>query len=193
MTLKEALEYKGRPFVIKGSDRDDLPSFYKEMGYSVGAEIGVFKGKFTERFCQAGHKMYAIDPWVGYFGAGKTEQKQDKQERNYEYSKNLLSNYDCVVIRESSTDAIRRFKNNSLDFVYIDGNHMFKYIAADIVDWWSKVRPGGVISGHDYINSGPQANNVIIQVKAIVDAYAELYDLDFYITEEIVPSWMFIK
>ncbi len=50
-------------------------------------------------------------------------------------------------------EAAEDFEDNSIDFVYIDANHGFKYVAEDLWEWSKKVRSGGVISGHDYAMS----------------------------------------
>ena len=54
-------------------------------------------------------------------------------------------------------DAVNRFEDNSLDFVYIDANHTEPFVTQDITEWSKKVRPGGVVSGHDYY-SGSKDN-----------------------------------
>ena len=38
----------------------------------------------------------------------------------------------------------------SLDFVYIDGDHSFDHAMLDLILWSRKVRPGGIVAGHDY-------------------------------------------
>lgn len=181
----------------KNSSRDDLPQFFVDMGYKVGAEIGVYRGGFTKLFCQAGLKMYAIDPWMAYLGAGRSENKTDKQDENYEIAQKTLSQYSsCKLIRKTSQDALIDIPDASLDFVYIDGDHRFRYIAEDIVGWSKKVKKGGVISGHDYFNTKPTATNVICHVKSIVDAFIKTYNiLDFFIIgqKDKTPSWVIKK
>jgi len=196
MNLIDAIKQKGRPFKIPDCSRDNLPQFFVQMGYKTGAEIGVFHGKFTEKFCEAGLEMYAIDPWSGYAGAGRTEKLQEKQDMNYETAKLCLSRFpNCTIIRKSSIEAVDDFGPESLDFVYIDGDHRFRYIAEDISEWFTKVKSGGIISGHDYFCTSPQARNVICQVKPVVDAFIETYKIEnFYIFgTDRAPSWMFIK
>src|SRR6266496_4362330 len=45
---------------------------------------------------------------------------------------------------------VKYFNDNSLDFVFIDGNHSYDYVLEDITEWTKKVKPGGIIAGHDY-------------------------------------------
>jgi glycosyltransferase involved in cell wall biosynthesis len=52
--------------------------------------------------------------------------------------------------------AVTDFADESLDFVYIDGNHQLKYVVEDIVEWTKKIKKGGIIAGHDYIYTNPR-------------------------------------
>lgn len=178
MKIIDGLKLKGRPAEIPDCSRDDLPQFFLDMGYKVGAEIGSHRGEFTEKFCKAGLKMYAIDPWTGYVGAGRTEKLQERQDSHYEEAKKLLEPYGCAIIRKTSMDAVKDFKDKSLDFVYIDGNHAFRYIAEDLYEWTKKVRDGGAVSGHDYFHTSPLASNVICHVDVAVNAYTRLYGIE---------------
>ena len=102
-------------------------------------------------------------------------------------------------------EASRDFRRNSLDFVYIDSDHRFKETAEDLVEWAKKVRPGGIVAGHDYFTSLPQARRFRCQVGAIVDAYVKCFGIENYYTfgdndSQTEPeygfwvnSWMFIK
>ncbi|MAH06821.1 hypothetical protein CMI38_01060 [Candidatus Pacearchaeota archaeon] len=53
---------------------------------------------------------------------------------------------------EYSSDAVNHYKNESLDFVYIDASHDYPSVYADIKGWIKKVKKGGVIAGDDYDN-----------------------------------------
>ena len=152
---------------IPECSRDDLPQFFVDRGYKVGAEIGTYKGEFCEKFCKAGLKMYAIDPW-SIFKDYHYDQSQKRQDTLSNIAKKRLAPYDCTIIRKTSMNAMEDFEDESLDFVYIDGNHSFRYVAEDICGWTEKVRKGGVISGHDYARFGLRWN---IDVREVVDAY----------------------
>ena len=40
--------------------------------------------------------------------------------------------------------------DESLDFVFIDGNHEYDFVFSDIKNWLPTVKCGGVLAGHDY-------------------------------------------
>lgn len=204
MTLVEGIKNRGRPFVIPESSRDELPGLCKTMGYKVGVEIGVYKGAYTEKFLQAGLQMYAIDPWCAYKGAGRTQQRQERQDFLFGHTHRALDKYpSCTIIRETSCDALKHFKDNSIDFVYIDGDHSWMHVATDVYNWANKVKPGGLVCGHDYHCTPPVTRpNLVCHVQYVIDAYTKTFDKDFYIfgiqekrrgKDDKYFSWMFFK
>jgi hypothetical protein len=206
MKLIDGIKLGGKPVIIPDCGRDTLPQFLKEMGLTTGAEVGVYKAAFTEKFCKEDLLIYAIDPWMAYQGAGKTQKEQARQDFLFGHAGRVLAPYKNVkIIRKTSVEAAKDFKDGSLDFVYIDGDHRFPYVAEDIYNWYAKVKKGGIVSGHDYYNVNPGANNVLINVKSVVDAFIEAFYIpNFYIFGQIQPpdkgpkddryfSWMFFK
>ena len=162
--------------------RNDLPEYFKSLGFKVGAEIGVYRGWFTKRLCDAGLKVYGIDPWGFYEG-------HSRRQPHYEEAKKTLKPYidngQCELIRKSSMEAVKDFTDGSLDFVYIDADHRFKYVAEDLYEWTWRVKVGGIVSGHDYTD----------HVKAVVDAYKIAFGVEGIILtdEDKFKSWFWIK
>jgi hypothetical protein len=204
MRLIDAIKQTGKPFIVHESRRDELPEFFKELGFREGVEIGVNKADFTTKFCEVGLVMSAVDPWLAFKGQGRTQNVQENQELNYNIAKKALSPYhNCRILRTTSMDALRYFAKESLDFVYIDGDHTLIPVIQDILKWSRKVRTGGVVAGHDYYCTGHWARNVVCQVKPAVDACIEILGIkNFYLFGKIenarysadrVYSWMWIK
>ena len=191
---------------IPNVGRDDLPKFLFESGHRVGVEVGVNRGEFGIKLCQAGLKVYGIDSYIAY----KAYKTPESYKSNYEEALENLKGYDYTIIKKFSMDALADFKDESLDFVYIDGNHSFPYIAADIFGWESKLRKGGIMSGHDYaFVRGARERKMPrvydgIHVKAAVDACAYIMSVGrLYVLGQRVPkkdekrdkwrSWFWIK
>jgi SAM-dependent methyltransferase len=207
MRLIDALKVEGNKIKIPNSSRNDLPEFFKEMGYKLGAEIGVFKGEFSKRLCDAGLKIYGIDPYLAY-SAYPHPRGQERVHFIYEHAKRVLKpftdNGQYEFIRKMSMDAVGDFKDESLDFVYIDGIHTFRYIAEDLFEWTKKVRKGGIVSGHDYVHA-PEEKWTAIHVKHILDAYISCFGINtYYILDgantnrpvrgkDKISSWFFLR
>lgn len=160
---------------IPDCKRNDLPEFFKQMGFKVGAEIGVDYGRFSVIFLKAGLKLYAIDPWLNYSEYSWLQIDQAQLDRHFKITKKRLAPYDCTIIRKTSMEAVKDFKDDSLDFVYIDGNHGFKYVTEDIYEWSKKVKRGGIIAGHDYLNGELLFHK---DVKWVVDNYTKAAHID---------------
>lgn len=106
----------------------------------VGAEIGVFEGNHADAMLHhlSIKKLYLIDP---YYESYDCEIKAKKLLKPF--------NNKIKFIKDLSGKAIGNIPNN-LDFCYIDGNHEYKHVKEDIELYYSKLRDGGVLGGHDF-------------------------------------------
>jgi hypothetical protein len=150
-------KYPSSDALIAWADsHDKIPNIINEYGYKIGVEIGVAYGGHSESILKNTNieKLYGIDPYFnyeGYEGDGQCKE-QDVMDDIYDFVKKRLSFYDerYELIRELSNVGVEKFSDNSLDFVYIDGNHFEEYFKQDVNDWWPKIKEGGVLCGHDY-------------------------------------------
>ncbi len=121
----------------------------------VGVEIGVQWGTSALALIEHGVRfIYLVDPWVTYEGYGSPGPEADRAEdENFWVFRRNMAKYDdgrhFAIIRAHSEEA-PRFIPNELDFVWIDGNHYYRWVRRDIEMYWPKVRAGGILCGHDY-------------------------------------------
>lgn len=167
---------------IPNVDRRMLPLFLKSEGCKVGVEIGVQRGGFTKRLAEVGMTIYGVDPWLRYEDYYVNSTYQDKQDRLYKIALETVKPYpNCHLIRKMSMDAVKDFEDESIDFVYVDGHHGFKYVAEDIFAWSKKVKQEGFIIGHDYADS-PKPKSFrkpyALQVKWVIDAYVGAMNIE---------------
>ena len=142
----------------------------------IGVEIGVWRGGNAESILKTINinKLYLIDPYKFYEEykentvikrakeTGITEQEDlDEAERiadkTLEPFKNKIS-----FIKNTSEEAARIFKDCSLDFAYIDGNHSYKFVKEDIGAYYKKVKSGGVLGGDDFQNGFDSELNGVV-------------------------------
>lgn len=174
-----------------------LPKLFKQLGFKLGAEVGVAGGRFSKFLAMynPGCKIYSIDAWEVYPGY-KDNESQDKMEELYLEARKRLAPFNCQVIRDWSMSAVKRFEDGILDFVYIDSNHDYEHVKEDIREWSKKVKPGGIVAGHDYING---LHGFTYGVKQAVNEWVEENQIShlFILTKRAdvdnCPSWMYVK
>lgn len=135
------------PVRVKGLTRERLAMLFGELGLRVGAEVGVAEGIYSKVLCLhiPDIELYCVDIWSRYSKKGEND-----QARALALAHEKLDVYGARFIRKPSAEAVRDFADASLDFVYIDGDHSFDFVMQDLILWSAKVKPGGVIAGHDY-------------------------------------------
>ena len=164
-------------------NRIDLAKHFKELGFKIGAEVGVAEGTYSFILCQEipNLELYCVDMWDTMTGVF-----HDHRYRQSERVRKLLSPYKATLIKKFSLDAIDDFGDNFFDFVYIDAGHRFDEVMQDIIKWTKKVRKGGIVSGHDYQSP---------QISLAVDAYTKAHSFITHLTDEPEEyiSWFFNK
>lgn len=169
--------------------RDDLCRRWAAAGYQRGAEIGVWKGEFSQRICELvpNVELLCVDPWQQYKFYNDNKNSQARLDAAYDETCERLQRYHCTIVRKTSLEAAADVPDGSLDFVYIDGNHSAPYVSQDIDAWAPKVRSGGMVCGHDYIDRKKRPD---IEVVFAVDRYVRVHGLELMVfTGEKTPSF----
>jgi len=149
---EEEVDFNKRsPIELPNAGRDTLARWFYVWGFTRGAEIGVERGMYSEVLCRANPNLslYGIDSWAPY-SHYRDHVSAPKLEGFYQEAAQRLAPYHATLLRKFSVDAARDFKDGELDFVYLDGNHALEHVIADLAAWTPKIRPGGIIAGHDY-------------------------------------------
>lgn len=163
------------PIELPNFHRNDLAQLFAELGFNRGAEIGVAEGNYSEIICKVNPnvELFCIDPWYGY-PANPQNKTSQRHEHAYNETKRKLEGYNTRIMREASIDAVMKFDSDSLDFVYVDGNHLYDFVSLDLILWSNKVRSGGIISGDDYYQLDQKrwvGGGVVEAVQAYVNAH----------------------
>jgi len=131
----------------------------------TGVEVGVHRGQLSRTLFKLipGLKLYMVDIWSDESypdndDTAAAEKFRDlyrkKWRENMETARKNVAGKNAVLIRADSITGAREFEDGSLDFVFIDADHSYEAVKADIATWMPKIRKGGLISGHDYEPKG---------------------------------------
>ena len=141
--------------------QDQIPSLIKALQIctenSIFVEIGTWQGGFAEALLKHTKckKLYCIDPYRHFENNEYPDSMNNLTQANFDVifanTQARLSKYGNRVefIRELSVDAAQKFSDETFDFIYIDGNHDFAYVDADIKAWFPKLKKGGYLCGDD--------------------------------------------
>ena len=152
------------------------------------AEIGVFFGTNARRMFKNLdiETMFLIDPYEKYQGYANGKKIATFLPTSFKPALKLLNRYaDRVVPLQMTSEDVVDFVPNDLDMVYIDGNHAYDYVKKDIELYYPKVKPGGIIGGHDI-----DGNSHGVNVQRAVYEFADKNNLQVNVRK---PDWWIIK
>jgi hypothetical protein len=190
-----------------------------------GIEIGTFKGQFAKTILENWEGiLYMVDPWrpLGeeYTDASNHKDHLDAYAKTIENIQGFENR--GFMLRALSNQVVNLFKDNSLDFVYIDGNHAYDYVKEDMEIWYPKLKKGGYFMGHDYLgvngdewwysdkhwadekkqnkhifmgseDKNEQVYAGLFGVNTAVDEFGSNNNLKINITDEWLGTWWFTK
>ena len=127
-----------------------LAEIINDRNYVNGVEVGSALGWTTEHILKTCKKLkqYTVaDDWravsegnVGPFSV--SNMKDQFMDR--------IGNHPKLKILEGvSWEQAEKVQDGSLDFVFIDASHDYESVIKDLKAWAPKVRPGGMLCGHD--------------------------------------------
>lgn len=168
--------------------RMELPILLNERRlFGCGVEVGVQQGEFSETILRywRGMHLISVDPWLEdvperYVDIANVP--QSRHDELHELTRARLAPFGerSTIWRMTSLEAAPRIPRHSLDFVYIDARHDYAAVLEDIDAWFDKVRPGGIVAGHDYIDGSFAAGE--FGVKRAVDEFFAARQLPVYST-----------
>lgn len=197
------INQKSLPIEIPNTDRLTLADLFRELGHRKGVEIGTERGLYAEEIAKRNPELdlYCVDAWTAYKGY-RDHVTQQKLDQIYDDAQKRLIPYKVTLVKEWSMEALDRFDDKSLDFVYIDANHEFKQTVDDITEWTKKVKSGGIVAGHDYIKrKNPE---YLMHVVEAVNGYTQAWKISPWFVlgrkeklqgelRDDARSWFFIK
>ena len=190
--------YRCGLFYVRG--RLELPHILNARGLlGQGAEIGVLRGQFSEILLDRwrGEKLYCVDPWTEFPRDEYWDNKnvaQAEHDRLFAETVQRLQRFGprAEILRQTSREAARGFPDAELDFVFLDAQHHYEAVREDLEAWHPKIRPGGILSGHDYLDG--TLNGCRYGVGRAVREFADAHARRIVVAarEPRFPSWFML-
>lgn len=150
--------------------REGFGAFLRERNLlGTAAEIGVCTGAYSRDILNWGvSHLYLVDPWRELSAAESCGITDAQHEALYQDCLNHIRGCEdrTTILRMTSVEAARIVPDAALDFCYIDANHRYEGISVDLPTWWPKVRPGGILAGHDYLALELGVNRAVTEFAA---------------------------
>ena len=151
--------------------------FARGLRGGVFVEVGSWKGRstsFVGPVCNAnGTRLVCVDHWSGSHDvlAGRYAAALAVEDVEATFRANMSALGIVVeIIAAPSVAAAACFEPSSVDRVFLDASHDHDSVAEDLRVWSERLRPGGLLAGHDYADKHPE-------VRAAVDEHAAERDL----------------
>ena len=143
--------------LVKSTDqRRVIIDLVRKNDWRHGVEIGVLKGKTLFSVLDACPKlsMIGVDQWkvlpLREDENAETYSVFDMQKIEADVHRKMIEyGGRCQIFKGDSVSQASRIRDESVDFVFIDGDHTENGVRRDIEAWAPKVRSGGMILGHD--------------------------------------------
>jgi len=156
----------------------DLIRQYADGG--IGAEVGVYQGDTSRHVLGTTQTkmLYMIDQYLPNYDTSQWmySTKRDLKgnpDQDYESVQAFFTDKfpdRHTLIRKSSEEASIELEL-SLDFLFIDANHRYEHVLADLYLWVPKVKPNGLIMGHDWWTKFPGVITAVIEYANTTGAF----------------------
>ena len=174
-----------------------MREFIEKNNYKKYVEIGLGRGLtvsyLLKNIKDPEFRMWGVDPFAVYPELRTNNAASARFIRTMHRNEALVEaavagDTRFTLIKKMSDDAATDFEPESMDLVFIDGNHSYEYVLSDMEKWTPLVRKGGIVVGHDYTQD---PNSRYYSVQKAVHEFADKHGYDVLIAANFV--WYFYK
>ncbi len=163
----------------------------------VGAEIGVWKGDFSRQILDAARPktLHLIDPWKSrseetharawYSSARGADMSAIFHSVQKRFSGEIETGQ-VILHAMTSSKALSRLPDGELDFVYVDGDHAYDAVRADLDVSFVKTRPGGLICVDDHFDGKWWGDSIIRAVNEFLGAHPTALQVHYAASGQVV-------
>lgn len=129
---------------------------FRDGGFRSGIEVGTADGRYSEHFLK---DLTPLQKWSWTIVEPLPNTNFQKRITTDWKAAGLLEKVNLVFKKHFSLEKtlLDSFPDGHSDFIYLDGDHSYEGVKAEIPLFWEKIKSGGILAGHDYCNHGEQA------------------------------------
>lgn len=190
--VKHELGERERLSPIQG--RSEIPRFLNWRGsFGIGVEVGTHRAEYAYNLLRVWRceRLYCVDPYLRGYDKGDPASQGDRTKDRAKAEMVLRRFRKAELLIQTSSAAASRFNSSSLDFVYIDANHKAEFVAQDLRAWWPKLKPRGILAGHDIVSPGNLGKGYDRQIRPTVNAFAEEVGELVYLIKDSHSNWSY--
>jgi len=189
------MDYSIRRALVRVNRRSDIPNLLHALDAERVCEVGVRNGDhLRELLVVPASEFVAVDIWCETGVRAQNDECFSQDELDKQYRRVAELDPRVHVDRSLSVVAATHYRDGYFDFVYLDADHTYVAVLADLVAWWPKVRAGGVMAGHDYCPASPVCADgvrVAFGVIEAVNAFAASEHLALHVDAD--SDWFIAK
>lgn len=181
--------------------RTELGKLLEHYGLKGDAiELGNAEGRHAEVLISqpAIEKLYLIDAHKQLAQIGDGSYATEWHENNWKEIHERVEPFKekAVFLRGLTSEMIKQIPDDSLVLGYVDADHTFNGCFNDLVNLYPKIKKGGIIACHDYLNLSVQYGvNQAVTLFLLQNGYAQN---ELHLTEEdgdksMVSCWWIKK
>ena len=145
--------------------RNHLGDILQQEQMTRGVELGVQEGIYAKQLltrwpsCKEYHLVDIWAPQENYKDVANVGQAAQDSKYQTALRNTYPWNDKIQVCRNYTSECVKHVPDGYYDFVYVDARHDFKGVYEDLVNWWPKLRKGGILAGHDYVTQDDVGTN----------------------------------
>lgn len=130
-------------------------------------------------------KIYLIDPYCELpYRRDIFSKKQVESYKSEAYKRLEKFKEKCIWLKDYSQNVFNQISDESIDVLYVDGDHHYKAVSQDLSLYYPKVKKNGLIIGDDYNELG---------VSSAIKDFAKMYNISFETSENETSKFWFTK
>ena len=177
------------------SDTQEFPNWFVGQQYNFENNLSELKGLPNLKFLQIGaytgdasvwlldniltdptSSLTDIDTWKG---SDEIEHEKISFAKVHNYYLDRTEKYNNLLSIQSKSEYVLSNLNQMYDFIYIDGDHTSKVVAADAEESWKILKPSGILAFDDYLwgEGLPEHLTPKPAIDNFLQKYAGAYDI----------------